>query len=507
MDGGPDAPAAEVGGAVDLVDAADGPGDGPRDVTCAQVRALADRGLLTPRRTHQALFTRALGGLVLKVAGDTPVEGGYIPDDLMFVRLADGAVSTLARGVSAVEWLGSTGDLLVTSALTGTLSIVSTSSGETRALGGSACDHVAAPDGSRVFVTAGCDLTRNPKPIDEIDVRTGAVTRIAPRAAYRSLAVSPGGGHAAYVAVPAAADAGASISAGVVHVVDRAHRDVALDSVAGASDPAFASDEVLLFQQGRTASTAGDIYRFRPGADATPALVVKGRHPGPGGYRVAAGAATLLAARFTATSPSPDELYAVRLDGSGETLLASDLAGYQLEAGGRSAFAFTRDGGRAVYVNDGWRATSSVAPGGGAATRLGAAASFAVSPFADRIALVESSAAADRYSLRVVSAAGDREAARYDSTNILGAVTFVAGDRGFLFVEHPTSTSVELWYLSFASGVARLGRWTQSALTPVPFLVIGEMRAGYPVDPTGCYTVVDSDAPGAVGTRLVVLPE
>ena len=35
----------------------------------------------------------------------------------------------------------------------------------------------------------------------------------------------------------------------------------------------------------------------------------------------------------------------------------------------------------------------------------------------------------------------------------------------------------------------------------------GEMRTGYPVDPTGCFTIVDSDLPESAGTSLVVLPD
>jgi hypothetical protein len=29
----------------------------------------------------------------------------------------------------------------------------------------------------------------------------------------------------------------------------------------------------------------------------------------------------------------------------------------------------------------------------------------------------------------------------------------------------------------------------------------------YPVDPTGCFTIVDTDLPPGPGTRLVLLPE
>jgi hypothetical protein len=32
------------------------------------------------------------------------------------------------------------------------------------------------------------------------------------------------------------------------------------------------------------------------------------------------------------------------------------------------------------------------------------------------------------------------------------------------------------------------------------------MKPVYPVDPTGCYVVVDSDAPGAEGMSIVLVP-
>src|SRR6266545_3210218 len=210
----PDAP--EPDGGRDALDAHDVDGssdddagdaaDGAPSVSCESVRALAARGVLTSRRSRQVLFTR--GGVVLRVAGEVAFDGGFIPDDVVFVRLPDGAITTLVRGASAVEALGASAEMLVTSALTGALLVASPSTGEVRSLGGAGCDHVTAPDGSRVFVTVGCDLTRTPRPVDELDVRSGVSTRIASRVGYRSLVVSPGGAQAAYLSIPDSGDAG-----------------------------------------------------------------------------------------------------------------------------------------------------------------------------------------------------------------------------------------------------------------------------------------------------------
>src|SRR5215212_6685710 len=65
-------------------------GDGAPGVSCEAVRALAALGVLTPRRARQVLF--APGGIVLRVAGEVPVEGGFIPDDILYLRLPDGVV-------------------------------------------------------------------------------------------------------------------------------------------------------------------------------------------------------------------------------------------------------------------------------------------------------------------------------------------------------------------------------------------------------------------------------
>jgi hypothetical protein len=88
----------------------------------------------------------------------------------------------------------------------------------------------------------------------------------------------------------------------------------------------------------------------------------------------------------------------------------------------------------------------------------------------------------------------------------LGAPNFTPDACGLLFVNAPASGARQLRYFSAsAADSVVLGEFTETWLdmdlggyvTPL---------GGYPMDSTGCFTVVDTDLAPGPGTRLVLLP-
>jgi hypothetical protein len=61
-------------------------------------------------------------------------------------------------------------------------------------------------------------------------------------------------------------------------------------------------------------------------------------------------------------------------------------------------------------------------------------------------------------------------------------------------------------------GSLLLGEWTDGGGWPDTGLptersALSTPRTTYPIDPTGCFTLVSTDLPPGPGTRLIVIPE
>ena len=419
------------------------------------------------------------------------------------MALPGGAISTLGPGVMASEWLGNTGRLLITRANGGALTALALDMTFVRTLLGASCEHVIAPDGTRVYALHDCDGERGPGVLVAIDVETGQTTTLSVAAGRGTLVVSPDSQWAAYEAGPTAADGGAAGAAGI-HVVDWRGADYPLDHLAGARRPAFTPTSALLFITAADAAplAVADIYRHAPGTGGSAVRVAQSRNVGTGGYHVSPDGTLLLAARFPPASPMLNELYAVRLDGSGETLVASNLAPYQTS--GVSAFAFSTDGRRVVYVSNNFSGTATVSVAGGMITPLASGGTFAISPRGDWMAVIDpmnTTKPIDTVQLIAVGAAG--EVGPFGASATQG-LTFLPDGRGLLYVAKRTGEPHRLLQFSVASStIASLAEWTMSRYW-TSGLTSGELppSAGYPIDPTGCYAVVDNES----GTSLVLLP-
>jgi Tol biopolymer transport system component len=475
---------------------------GPPDLAPQGCTPLANRGLLNLGYIKQARFAVDGRSLLVRIgAFDSDVK-----DDARLIELPSGASRVLWSGVRDVEWLGpsralvTTGDNeLVAVALDG--STAATSAGPT-------CSHAATPDSLRVYFTSsGCDHVEGP--LGVLDVVTGTRGQIAANVSTSSLAVSPDSRWAAYVAGSTAIDAG------LVHVVDATGSITRVSGAAAVLRPTFASGQILLFQSQGSGAEGTTVWRYDLANHATQALV--DGDPGIAGYELAPDGSALLAAKLGSVSVGKSgELYLVPLDGASPVRLASDLLDYRMHSMVVRVFAFAPASKRILYIadyaSDGGRSSgiSSVATDGSAPISLSASGFGAVvSSYADRVALVAADRTLGRSTIYVVSADG----ARQFTVEVTGEVSFagfVPRDRGLLYVQTSVDsvrgTFSELGHLSFTSGdVTRLGYWTASklALSNYP---VGISAHEYPVDPTGCYTVVDSDY-SSTAAILVDVPD
>jgi hypothetical protein len=476
---------------------------------CAALQPLAD-GVLTPRHVAGALFAPDGSLLVLRVKGEAP-PGIGVEDDLLLVRLPSGEVSPIISSIASAEWLQPGSTLLVKTVQQGRtdLVVVNSDGSGARTLGQSVCDHIAAPDGSRVYAIHDCDA-HNTGTISVIDVASGASTRLASGAwigtptPARSTAVSPDGLWVAFLTSIPSFDTGWSDSVVVVAAADG--RVESLASQPGAHHPAFVLDDLLLF----TADSSyriGDIRGHVPGTGDTSYLVAANRDPGLFGFQVSPDKTWVLGA--TEITGYVDELYAIRVDGTGEMLLASNIYDYLMDQLARRAFAFSA-GGHVLYSYDTghYLGVESVGLNGSAPTVLSQNASFLQTPRLDQAVLVEPEFATSGTShLRQVDLASGTDILSYASDGAIGAVGFPPSHNGLLFVEYRSPDSTRLRYASADQSLV-LGDWSASQFLPTPFSdYYGTLPYIYPIDPTGCFTVFDTDGTSGPGTRLAILPQ
>jgi hypothetical protein len=339
---------------------------------------------------------------------------------------------------------------------------------------------------------------------------SGTSKELATNAWPDSLAVSPDSRWAAYVGYPDAA----SSNTGVVHVADATGSTYAVTGPTSATRSVFVSGEILLVEAPGSRSPESAIWRHDLGTGNS-RLLSEG-HLGIAGYEIAGDGSSLLMARFPSDVGTAGELYQVPLDGGRPVLLAADLMDYRMYSMAIRVFAFAQLSKRVLYIadnsSDAGRAygVSSASSDGSERVQLSAGSREAVvSSFADRVAVIAVDPTLGGGSINVVSASGARQFTT-DVTGRVSIASFVPRDRGLLFaqtfVDKVLGTTSELRHLSFANGtVTTLGWWGISTLALYRY-PLGISSSEYPVDPNGCYIVVDSDHE-QTASRLVALPD
>ncbi len=481
----------------------------PPDLTpafgCAALQPLA-AGVLTPRHAVRALFAPDRSSLVLQVRGELTAYGNWV-DDLLLVRLPSGEVSPIIGSINSFEWLQPGSTLLVNSGID--LVVVNTDGSGARTLVRNVCDHVAAPDGSRVYALHDCD-SQSTGTMDAIDVASGASTRLGVGASFgyptptRSTAVSPDGRWVAFVTFLPSLD---PLAEGNI-VVTVANADGRVETVTPqlyGNNPGFVSNDLLLYAAGSMIG-AGDIRGHVPGTGDASYLIAANRYPSLFEYQVSPDKTWLLGAgESTGTS---NQLYAIRLDGSGERLLASDLYGFGDSPFALRGFAFGSTG-RVLYNTGPHLGVATVGLAGGTPTVLSTDGWFVEAPRLDQVALVEpfSDPLASPSRLRLVDLESGTDIFAYDSDGAIGTVGFPPNRRGLVFVESRFPALNRLRYSSADQSVV-LGEWQATEFQP-DWLADhnGTALDIYPVDPTGCFTVFDTDQTPGSGTRLAILPQ
>jgi hypothetical protein len=345
-----------------------------------------------------------------------------------------------------------------------------------------------------------------------VDTRTGYGTKLGRSTRMNfgfgpNVVFSPSGQWIAYLEPPPSRDGSVSYS-GTVRVVDSRNATYALNSAGIASNPYFASEEVLLFVKDGRSYMNVDVRAHALGGGDTSRLVAQdvgfdGRYEG----HVSSDGQWILAP----VSPvphdlrTPDALSAHSLDGR-EIALANDVYPFWGSEVLWYSYAFAADDRHVVYMNltPSSRGVSVVGRAGGPSRVLSRESDFVVPPAGNLVALREDRSQPIR--LRLTNLDTTQDVAVAELTATPSAVTFTPDGASVVFAEQAQgSQRARLRHLSSRTGLTTdLAQWTATQMPPYE-PCCNQPGPGYPIDPTGCFTVVDSDLTG--GTSLILLPE
>jgi hypothetical protein len=475
---------------------------------CSQLQPLADKGILTNRRSRQVVYARDRTALMLTVQAEAPAGIGR-PDQLVFVDLFTGQESLISQAGGKAEPLGQSDFLLSNIGTEGTdLGVYSPAEGNIRIVGNSVCDHAATVDGSRVYLVHDC-ITGGVGSLDVVDISSGTSSPLAKNVVNGSLALSPAGRWIAFVV-----RAGDGSSGNDTIQVTDAHGSgpYALASQPGAHGLSFVSEEQLLFARGTDYPiySGGELRVHVPGTGDASTAIASARDTGMFGYEVSPDKTWLLGAAAGQGDGGvflSARLFAIHLDGSGETLLTKDLLPYWMYAVAIRAFVFSSVSARAVFQTGSDRSLWAVDLPDLSTYKLSDSGSFKLSPVTAEIAIVESSGDARQNRLLLIGTQDTDEILPFVSEGTMGDLQFLPDGRGMVFTEILPSGQRRLRYISLSHPEAPvLAEWTSSILS-YSTGKYGEALGAYPIDPTSCYTVVDTDLAPGPGTRLILLPE
>lgn len=475
--------------------------DGRSLVSCASLGTLAARGVLTPRHAKQVLFAKDRSAVVLRVAGSDAGAG----DEVLVVHLPGGEITYLAAGAVGFDWIAGQSRVLVRN-VAGDLTTFALDGTSATTLARATCEHRISSSGNRVLIFEGCE--GGEATLVPVDSRTGTRSRPwsaarNPYGSHANVVFSPGGNWFAYRELPPAPD-GSVARDGIIHVVDTNNNAYALTMAPGAAYPEFASDKVLLFATNLSdPPTTVDVRAHVLGGFAAP-VIARGVAFDGYGYHVSPDGQWMLGAvaPFSAFL-APVALAAYSMDGR-EIALAGDLFPIWSTQMLVYTFAFSADSRHVVYLTAGTPgSTAVVASTGGQASSLSSDLAFVIPPTGSLVALSETRTRPTRIRLTDLDTLQDVATAEVSATP--AQVTFTPDGRSLIFVEKEERSPLgRLRHLSGGTGASQeLAKWTTNLLTTGNIPCCNEPGRSYPIDPTGCFTLVDSDLDG---TRLVLLP-
>ncbi|MBN2574045.1 MAG: hypothetical protein JXP73_05715 [Deltaproteobacteria bacterium] len=476
---------------------------------CAALRKLAEQDLLLKARSNEIHFAPDLGHVVLRVRADASA-GTDAPDRLVRVDLPSGAVTPIVDTVYDAEALGTQGALLLFgTGSQGKDTAVYDGKSVRTLTSADVCDHQATRDGSRLFVLHDC-IDEAVGDLDVIDVATGQSTPLAKHVPRGSLAVSPGGGWVAFATRTVWTDEPVD----TLNVADSSNATYSLASQRDAVHPAFVSESLLVFRTAKCSMPSGSGCEVRGHVPGTGDIsyLIDTRDPGAfGGYAISPDRTLLLTAEpasATVVSGSPARLYAASIDGTGQRLLASNLFPYWLSSMAVRAFAFDARGQYVLYVSsDSPHGVYAVDVLGGSPRNLSSYGTFQLTATGGSVVLFEHNVDSNGGRVRLAEVASGTDRLSFATGGDIWIATPLAGDQALLFVEHTAAGPSRLRFLSSAYPDSLvLGEWQESLLARQYPSYAGPQGL-YPVDPTGCFTIVDTDLAPGPGTRLVLLPK
>jgi hypothetical protein len=478
----------------DAADASFGADGASSPVACAALEPLAKRGVLTERRANQVVFAPDRSWIALKVA--RPAGSASTEDQVLRIAFPSGEVEPIADSVRSVEALGQRGALLVLGWTDDGPSMTVYDDAGRRGVASGVCSHRATPDGSRVYFI-GCSASIV-SPLKVLDVATGTVADVADFAVEDRLVISPDSRWAAFVV--------RDPSAGyMIRVVDAKGSGYSIASQTPAQDPVFATNGLLLFTvngSGSDPSPEEELRGHVPGSGDTSYHIATGRHLA--GSRISPDGSLVLGAA-SEEDRTDAYLYAIRVDGSGETLVGSDLLSYWRGTRALRVFSFDGGGQWVLYAHAGV-GVSVVLATGGVARKLSERGTFQSSPNTGEAILLDDVGNRLGAVLRLVALDSGRDVLSFESEGMLSGVASLPGPSRLVFVEAMPDGSRRLRFISTAwPDSTVLGEWTASSLLSV----VGPLtdpHGSYPVDPTGCFTILDTDLDPSPGVSLVLLP-
>lgn len=478
---------------------------------CAALKPLADKGVLTVRRSERVVFAPDSSWIVLK----TPVgvsPGVAEPAKLVRIGLPAGDETVLSDSGGTAEALGPSGAILLTGMGPGGADLAVYDETGMRTLATGICDHASTKDGSRIYVIRDCTAS-GIGALDVIDVKTAKVGPVATSAVAGSLAVSPSGDWAAFIVERAHAT-----DTRIVNLVNARGESYTI-SVFGTTYLHFISDDRLLFTtDGRAyitlAHIRSELWVHEVGAAVQTTRLSTNTEIGLFGFQVSADRNWVLLAQSQQIDGGPIRpalLFARRLDAATTETITSNLISYWDYQLPINAFAFAAVGDRAVYAtyDDGLWSYSMLQA---TSRRLSADGMFVMSPTRAEVAIREvNHEAGTSSSLRLVALDSGADVVSFASDGTLGNLQFLPDGRGLLFTETHQSESGASSSLRFISSAhpesVVLAQWNTTLLSSSSPGPQTYATGSYPVDPTGCFTIADVDGAPRPGTRLILLPE
>jgi hypothetical protein len=488
--------AADSGGAdvaYGLGDAASGTADSAGTgstgmLPCSALQPLADLPVLGSWRTHYAYYAQDRSWLLLQVRGDN--------DSLVRVDLPSGKTTTIVDRLNAAWPLGSKGTFLLRGTGSNGDDISVYDGKEVRKILSGLCNFQPTPDGTRLYATCAGDGNG----LQAIDVATGEVSIVdksATMATVWSIAVSPNGQWVAY----RTGESNRTIR--TITLASVAGRSYTITSAQAVESIEFGSDDLLVFHTAGDSATDGDLRGHVPGSGDTSFLVVSDDYS----YRFSLDRTRVAVAKFNRPLGSSRlaSLYSIPSQGGDPLLLVKDWSIPYSDM--LYAFDFDSQGNYALYVSlSGYDSAnlptytvSVVDMKGSKPRKLSNGWGFGRTSATSSVLLYDT-ADDGRYRLRLTDLATGVDRFSYSSNQQIVSANALRGDQAVLFAE--------------TDGAKRGARFMSASYPQSTVLGVWEeldYRGASPMpvqpDPTGCFTVVNTDLSPGPGTRLVLLPD